>query len=485
MTTEGTYPYFKGGVSVWCDQLIRNLPDVDFHVFAVVPSPKQPLSFNLPANVRSCRPLPLWGTELPGRQEAVFSQTYARRLRTTTAVVRGQFVLPFARVVECLIDPESAPEPLAKALLVLQDYFEVYDYARTMTSPEAWAIFLDACAFLAPRAERLSLEEATTCMRWLLRYLSVLAVPYPNVDVVHASMAGLSGVPGTLSKLRYGSAFLLTEHGIYLRELYLALSRMEYSFRCRQFLHRLNGALVRMNYRYADVVTTLGEFNRKWQERIGADPGKILFVPNGVNPRVFQPRPERRPAPLTVLTLARIYPLKGIEMLVRAAALVRDRVAGVRFRILGDVADREYHARCVQIVEENGMQSAVEWGETSTPAAAYNEAHIFCLPSISEGMPYCVLEAMLSGCPVVATDVGNVADILAGTGVLVKPKDPADLACGLLSLLEGADAESRRESLAERALARALKQYTIDNCVVRFMQIYEDLRVCDMNYQTA
>lgn len=476
ITTEGTYPYFKGGVSVWCDHLIRNLPYVDFHVFAIVPSPKQPLSFRLAPNVRSCRPFPLWGTELPGLQEAEFAQTYARRLRTTPGVLEDHFVQPFQAVVKCILDPDSPPVPLAHALLELQQFFEDFDYAKSMTSREAWSIFLEGCARYLPDQDRPDLQEATTCMRWLLRYLSLLSVPSPKVDIVHASMAGLAGVVGTLSKLRQGSSYILSEHGIYLRELYLSLSRMPYSFRCRQFLHRLNGALVRMNYHYADVITSLGEFNRKWQIRLGAHPDKILFVPNGVDPDVFQPRPQRRSRIVTVLTLARIFPLKGIDTLLRAAAIVRNSVPDVRFLILGEVADRPFFEECQRIVAENHLQSVVEWGETSDPAQAFHEAQVFALPSISEGMPYSVLEAMLSGCPVVATDVGNVADVLSGAGILVRPKDPVDLARGILTLVEGPDAAVRRDKLAARALARARAEFTIEKCVSRFERLYEEFK---------
>lgn len=485
MTTEGTYPYFKGGVSTWCHQLVTHMPTVDFHLFAVVPSPKQPLSYQLPSNVTSCRPFPLWGTELPGAQEAVFSKTYARRMRTTEAVIHERFARHFGVIVHSFLEPNSPPDRLAHALAALQDYFTEFDYATTLTSPEAWGIFLESCARFMPRPDRPNLEEATTCMRWLLRYLSVLAVPYPQVDVVHASMAGLAGVPGALSKVRNGTPFLLTEHGIYLRELYLALSRSESSYRCRKFLHGLNGALVRMNYYYADVVTSLGEFNRKWQVRIGADPAKILFVPNGVDPEIFRPRPNKRPPRTTVVTLARIYPLKGIEVLVRAAAIVAERLPDIRFLILGEVADQEYYERCIQIVREKGLEEVVDWGETSSPHEAYNEADVFVLPSISEGMPYGVLEAMLSGCPVVATDVGNVADVLSGTGVVVKPKDPEDLARGLLSLLDGPEAAARRQRMAERALQRAHQEYTIEKCVTRFQRLYETLKSCATTYQTV
>ncbi|MBI4876675.1 MAG: GT4 family glycosyltransferase PelF [Acidobacteria bacterium] len=484
MTSEGTYPFFKGGVSVWCDQLISSLSDIDFHVFAIVPSPRQPLVYTLPPNVVSCRPFPLWGTELPGPQEAVFFPTYLRRLRTSPSAIRERFVRPFRTVLRCFLVPGSDPEELAEALLDLHVYFGDHDYAETMLSPEAWSAFLDSCSSHLPRQEWLELEEATACMRWLLRYLAIVAVRYPEVDLVHSSMAGLAGVPGVLLKLLHGTPYLLTEHGIYLRELYLMLGRTGYSLRCKRFLLTLNEAIVQMNYHCADAVTSLGEFNRKWQIRLGVDAAKIVFVPNGADPEVFCPR-EPPPLPLTVLTMARIFPLKGIQHLLRAAVRVHARLPRVRFRILGEVADRDYFEQCLQLVQRNGLEEVVEFGETSDAPAAYRQAHVFCLPSVSEGMPYAVLEAMLCGRPVVATDVGNVADVLGGTGLLAKPNDPEDLARMLLRLLDGAAAESLRATLAARALTRARQTYTIRNSADRFGRLYQALSQWNVRCQSA
>jgi hypothetical protein len=66
LTTDGTYPCYPGGVSVWCDELIRHLPDVEFHVFAISYSPSHDTVFPRPHNVASQRILPLWGSEEPG-----------------------------------------------------------------------------------------------------------------------------------------------------------------------------------------------------------------------------------------------------------------------------------------------------------------------------------------------------------------------------------------------------------------------------------
>ena len=485
LTTEGTYPYFAGGVSVWCDQLIRRLKNTAFHVLAIVPSPKHPLRFELPANVSSCRPFPLWGTSLPGLQHSRVSDSFQRSLETTEAVIEDRFLPLFREVLRGFLVRGAPVEPLAEALLGLQIYFETYDYPTTMQSEIAWSAFLEACRRWHTGDRQLNLDEATKCMRWLVRYLGILTIPHPRHDVIHASMTGLAGLHGVLAKLRYGTPYLVTEHGIYLRELYLALSRTDYSLNCRRFLLSLNEAIVRTNYRYADVITSLGEFNRDWQLRLGAPASKIVFVPNGVDPLRFRPEPERRPERLTVLTLARCYALKGIDVLLEAAAIVRDRIPEIRFRILGERADPGYYGQCLSIVDKHRLQPNVEWGETSDPARALNEAHVFCLPSISEGMPYSILEAMLSGCPVVATDVGNVASVLSGSGLLARPKDPASLAGALLQLLNAPGAAERRDRLASTALDRVRQHYTADVCARRFEEIYSGMTVCDTTYRAV
>ena len=476
LTSEGTYPFYHGGVSTWCNQLIGHAADVDFHLFSIVHSPSQRMAFTLPANVRGVDKLSLWGTEEAGGLPIPFSESYQRKLQTTADAIARDFLPSFSIVVRSAFDGLAAnPAALGKAFHRLHRYFEKYDYAVTLTSRLAWECFKECSTSQGAMA----FDEATICMRWLVRYLAITARPYPSVNVVHASMAGLAAVPGVLAKLRDGTPFLLTEHGIHLRELYVSLSRMQVSAACRRFLLGWNQAIVRMNYHHADHVTCLGEFNRKWQVLFGADPSKIEFVPNGVDPRRFYPDPQCRHERKTVLTLARIFPLKGIDTLVRAAAIILARAPETRFRILGEVADTAYFAECERLIRENRLEGAIEFGVTKTPETEMRAAHVYCLPSVSEGLPYTLLEAMFSGCPIVATDVGNIAETLHGTGMLVAPGNPEELASALLTLLVGPGAETLRGSLSAAARERALRRFTLEKSMRPFVERYETLQRCN------
>src|SRR5690348_6029733 len=69
LTTDGTYPCYTGGVSVWCDQLVRHSPDVTFRIFALTYSPIERPVYAMPANVEAVQILPLWGVKEAGWAE--------------------------------------------------------------------------------------------------------------------------------------------------------------------------------------------------------------------------------------------------------------------------------------------------------------------------------------------------------------------------------------------------------------------------------
>lgn len=485
LTTEGTYPCHSGGVSVWCDKLIRGLPEFDFHLLGITGSPGLPVVFEIPKNVAGARLLPLWGTEEPGADEPLFSHTYRKKLRTTTAVIRERYLAPFEAVVAAVLSPGSASGELARAMLQLHQYFREYDYARSVSSPESWEAFLRISSGWPDRSGNMKLDEATTCMRWLQRYLAVLSIPYPRTDITHASMSGSAGIPGVIQKLLHGSRFLLSEHGLYLRELYISMAQSSYSPACKRFLLALNESVIHMNYEFADAVTSLCDFNRKWQVRLGADGRKISIVPNGVEEEIFFPYDGERCGSPVVLTMSRIMPLKGIDILLRAAMHVRERIPGVRFKIMGERAEEGYYQECMSFIHENHLEEMIEISHASDPASSHRGADVFCLPSISEAMPYSIIEAMFSGCPVVATAVGGVPELLGDTGLLVKPNDAISLADGLIKLLDGAAGRQRRRKLSAAALIRARKNYTLRHTIDRFRRIYEELGGAHLGHSYA
>jgi hypothetical protein len=94
------------------------------------------------------------------------------------------------------------------------------------------------------------------------------------------------------------------------------------------------------------------------------------------------------------------------------------------------------------------------------------------LTSISEGLPYVVLEAMASGRPVVATDVGGVAEAVGDAGLLVPPKDPSAVASACVTLLSD---KRKRKALARASRARVLEFFDVKHCFATYRGLYEEL----------
>ena len=75
---EGTYPHQFGGVSVWCDQLVRGMPDYDFSLVALTATGSEPVRWSLPENVTSVASVPLWGPPPPRPPSGWFGRRRSR-----------------------------------------------------------------------------------------------------------------------------------------------------------------------------------------------------------------------------------------------------------------------------------------------------------------------------------------------------------------------------------------------------------------------
>jgi polysaccharide biosynthesis protein PelF len=480
LTTEGTYPYHKGGVSVWCDALTRQLSEVDFTLLALAMHPYLMPSYTLQPNVRELVTVPLWGIEEPSefRHESPFSALLERRWRTTEDVIAARFVPAFEGFLKGVATPGDAIEPVAAALLALHEYFQEFDYDTSLRSEAAWDSVLRLLAPAGPRDHAApeappAVGEIVDALRLLYHLLQPVALPLRRVDVAHSSAAAFCGLPCVIAKLKYGAPFLLTEHGVYVREQYLALRRSIASPFVRRFMSRLVNLVATLNYRYADLVAPVCAYNARWEEWWGVPRHRIRVIFNGADPARFTPGPEKPPGRPVVCNIGLIYPLKGQLDLIAAAARVRDQIPEVEFRLYGAPSDQEYFNACRQAVAAGGLQNTVTFmGQTSTPADALRDADVVAMASISEAFPYSIIEAMLSGAAIVATDVGGVREALADTGVLVQPRQPVELARGIVSLLQS---RARRRQLGQAAHARALQHFSEQTFAAAYREAYRDL----------
>jgi glycosyltransferase involved in cell wall biosynthesis len=261
---------------------------------------------------------------------------------------------------------------------------------------------------------------------------------------------------------------------VYLRERYLSFREPAYGWPVKVVLLAFLRQLCSIAYRSADLITPGNRYNHRWELRCGADPAAIQTVYNGVDPAGF-PAAGREPRQPTISWAGRIDPIKDLETLLQAFALVRAALPAARLRIFGGTPDgnEDYHGRCRSLVDSLGVADAVSFeGRVRDIRDAYAAGHVVVLSSISEGFPYTLIEAMTSGRATVSTDVGGVSEAVAETGLVVAPRDPAAMADACLRLLRD---ELLRHRLGAAARRRALELFTVDRAIDSFREIYADL----------
>jgi glycosyltransferase involved in cell wall biosynthesis len=134
----------------------------------------------------------------------------------------------------------------------------------------------------------------------------------------------------------------------------------------------------------------------------------------------------------TVLFVGRLYRRKRVDVLIRAAAILRERIRDLEVRIVGNGPCAEPLHR---LARDLRLDSAVTWlGDVTRAqlAAEYNRATVFCLPSVQEGFGIVLLEAMVARKPIAASRVAAIPEV-APDAALVEPDNPEALAAAIES----------------------------------------------------
>ena len=209
----------------------------------------------------------------------------------------------------------------------------------------------------------------------------------------------------------------------------------------------------------ADHFVGISERSRFYLETLGVPPDRITVTPMGVDLDRFRPGPPPPAGPLRVLTVTRLVAEKGVEDLVLALALLRDRGIDARVRMIGS---GPLEGRLREIAGRLGLEDRVEVGVTlrhDEMPGAFHAADVFVLASgprttWREQFGYAAVEAMASGLPVLAGHSGSLPEVVADPDSLVTPHDPHALA-DALERLAGDPAERRRQGARNREWAES------------------------------
>ncbi|MQY12312.1 D-inositol-3-phosphate glycosyltransferase [Streptomyces sp. RB5] len=460
LLTEGTYPHSQGGVSVWCDQLVRAMPEFDFRVLALTGTGREPLTWQPPATLGEITALPLWGPPPGGR---------APRGRDRRALLTA-----YEGFLTALTDP-AEEHRFAPGLYELAAWARRDRLSAALRTESAVRVLHRRWTRpgLPTAAAAPTLHDALIATDLLEHALRPLHAPLPRTGLCHAVSGGLAALPGLAARDAYGVPLLLTEHGIYLRERYLGYRTAAYRRPVKALLLAFFRLLAREIYRSASLITPGSDYNRRWEEHGGAAPHQIRTVYNGVDPQAF-PYAGPEPAAPVLVWAGRIDPIKDLETLIRAFAYVRAELPAARLRIFGGTAADAvgYRRRCEDLAAALCGDGVTFEGRVPDIRDAYAAGNVVLLSSISEGFPFTLIEAMSCGRATVSTDVGGVREAVGDAGLVVPPRAPEAMARAALELLTD---PRRRASMGEAARLRVIAQFTLRQTIDSFRGIYREL----------
>ncbi len=484
--TEGSYPYSGGGVSTWAHILCTELEEkVDFHILAITGNPYVESRYRMPKNITKIIHVPLWGVDEPSDyydSDHPFSHQIEKKARATKLATQTYFKPLFEDFIQCLFNPYSDVSRISDVLYGMWKYFQHYDYKQTLRQPLLWVEFKSALISHFENSNMVKSEEPrvfdlTFGMRWLYHFLMPLAVSVsPKIDVTHATLAGFPALASIAAKYEYGIPSMVTDHGVYMRERLINVGQADMPFFSKRLLVDLSTLVSRSVYHTADQISPVTTANKEWEMRFEAEEKNIKPIYNGVNTDLFKPTPKPKQTEKvpTVIAVAQVFPLKDIETMIRTADLVRREIPEVQFKVYGSLeVDKEYVKKCRELVEELDLEDTFHFGGFhDQPSMIFNEGDISILTSISEGFPYTVIESMSCGRPVVATDVGGIRDALEGCGILCKPRDPQDIANGVVELLMD---DALRLEYGKKARERVLLTFKTEISVDAYYDSYKNL----------
>ncbi len=243
---------------------------------------------------------------------------------------------------------------------------------------------------------------------------------------------------------------------------------------------RLNAFMERLCLVGASAVIAVSDSARNFARRQHIADSILRLVANGIPTRETLPL---RAAPIchsradqcsdwTLGTVALFRPRKGLELLLKALALLRREGWPIRLRAVGPFETEAYKNEVQQFATQLGVNEFIDWtGFARDVETELSRMDLFVFPSVlPEGLPMVVLEAMSAGVPIVASRVEGVTDVLGDSGdsaLLVPPGDAPALVDAILQVVRGerdwnmlrqAAAQRQAEMFSDESMARGVAQ---------------------------
>ena len=494
LVLEGTYPYVSGGVSTWVHQLVTSMPETRFAIFHLGSTREACATrkYEVPPNVT------------PISDVLLFDHAASLKLRASVPSSWSSFYTTLRKLCVRLPRGDAQDFEILRGLFHHIATHKSVAFETFWEDRETWTVLRELYERYAPDEPFIDFYW-TTC--FLVKPLWVLArgmAQMPPARIYHTACTGYAGLAAALAAAQAGAPLIVSEHGIYLRERIADICRSAWipdratllpglaePLSClRRMWIGFFDLLGRLCYQRAGAIVSLFEKNAAAQRHFGAEAEKMLIIPNGIRAeecdRLRRAREERRAAaPGSKVTgfLGRVVSIKDVKTLLLAARKVCDRLPEARFLIAGPTEEEpEYHRECLDLQRQLGLQDAVSFIGPVNRDEFLPRLDLMILTSVSEGLPFVVIEALAAGVPVVSTDVGACSEILGGradespplgaAGLVAEVGAADDLAAACVRVLTD---DALMAAMSEAGRQRAARCYHERDVIAAYRRLYDTL----------
>lgn len=307
-------------------------------------------------------------------------------------------------------------------------------------------------------------EYSGYSMYWSIKNILRKIYKHFSFNLIHAHTLLPDGFAGTLLKKRIGVPLIVTIHGSDL---------LIYPYQNKRTLFYSLNVLKKAS----KIITVSSHLKNKCCNEFNAPEEKIKVIPSGYNNRIFNFKltdfnKRKINNRFIILFVGHIIRAKGIFDLLNAIEIIRKLDQNIYKRIswviVGQGTDMmEFKKRLTAFNINNDVKVVGEVPHEKISKYMEN-ADFIILPSWSEGLPATLVEAMGCGLPIIATEVGGIPELInKDIGILVEPKNPEELAKGIIKAISK---DWNRKFISEYA-----KRYTWKKNAEKMIKIYKEV----------
>ncbi|MFZ2497804.1 glycosyltransferase family 4 protein [Methanosarcina sp.] len=228
----------------------------------------------------------------------------------------------------------------------------------------------------------------------------------------------------------------------------------------------------RLTFAAADRILCYTETEKKELVDLGIKSEKIEVIHNGIDTDLFVPAKEPRFDKQNLLWVGRCVKGKGLDYLIDAFSILKTIHPDVTLTMVGKGPDKDRIAQKMRDLNLENSTIMKDFVPNSEIVEMYQNSSVFVLPSLEEGVPRTILEAMSCGIPVVCSRLPQLVDIVDGGGLLVPVKDSQALADTISKVLSDS---SIAEEFRKNGRRNVVENYSWKDTVKKTVHLYKEL----------